>query len=87
MIDSGTSRFKIMKNFFQDNVGLSTIRSEAKVGQFNHTFVTKLVSDIHYIGGQSYIFPLYIYPEIDKKDLFSEHEPGKKKPNIKPKEF
>ncbi|MCH8034598.1 MAG: N-6 DNA methylase [Bacteroidetes bacterium] len=87
LIDSGTSRFKIMKNFFQDNVGLSTIRSEAKVGQFNHTFVTKLVSDIHYIGGQSYIFPLYIYPEIDKKDLFSEHEPGKKKPNIKPSIF
>ncbi len=32
-------------------------------------------------------FPLYIYPETDKKDLFSEHESGEKKPNIKPELF
>ena len=35
----------------------------------------------------NYHFSLYIYPETDKKDLFSEHETGEKKPNIKPELF
>ena len=34
---------------------------------------------------QSYIFPLYLYPEVNKKDLFTHLEPGTRKPNLNPR--
>lgn len=72
LIDRGTSRIDLMKNFFKANIGLATIRSESMAGDYNHIFITKNVSDIHYTGGQTYFFPLYLYSED-----------GTKTPNLK----
>jgi len=61
LIDRGTSRIDLMKHFFDKNIGLSTIRSEGIVGDFNHILITNIITDIHFVGGQSYVFPLYCY--------------------------
>ncbi len=49
---------KIMKHFFNSNIGIVTSRITTT---FDNVFVTKDISDIHLAGGQSYIFPLYVY--------------------------
>ncbi|MBE9591949.1 MAG: hypothetical protein IMF19_00570, partial [Proteobacteria bacterium] len=54
---------------FLDNQALTTIRSEAKEGDFSHSFISSFVTDIHYVGGQSYIFPLYLYSVTKKSNL------------------
>ena len=50
------NRSKIMDNFFdKDNIGLETSR----VGDF--IFVSKRISDEHFVSDNSFKFPLYIY--------------------------
>ncbi|MBE9594550.1 MAG: hypothetical protein IMF19_13850, partial [Proteobacteria bacterium] len=49
-----------------------TIRSEAKDVDFSHSSISSFVTDIHYVGGQSYIFPLYIYHDESKVKLLDE---------------
>lgn len=84
LIDRGCDRWELMKNFFKENLGLTTIRSESKYVNFSHISLSNFVTDIHYAGGQTYVFPLYLYPDADKKDLFShKRELGKKQPNIR----
>jgi len=85
LIDRGCDRLDLMGNFFYNNLGLSTIRSETNKLKFSQIFITELVTDIHYSGGQSYIFPLYLYPSIDKDHLFNQQaDAGERKPNIHP---
>jgi predicted helicase len=68
LIDRGCDRWDLMKNFFNENLGLVTIRSESKYVVFSHVFLTNFVTDIHYSGGQTYTFPLYLYPDTDKNE-------------------
>jgi len=68
LIDRGCDRWDLMKNFFNENLGLVTIRSESKYVVFSHVFLTNFVTDIHYSGGQTYTFPLYLYPDTDRKE-------------------
>lgn len=92
LIDRGCDRWELMQNFFEENLGLATIRSESKHVTFSHSFLSNFVTDIHYSGGQTYVFPLYIYPEkpTSKKKasgtvmmLFEPQEDYKvKKPNL-----
>jgi len=65
------SRSQIMDNFFdKDNIGLETSR----VGDF--IFVSKRISDEHFVSDNSFKFPLYVYnsdnlriPNLEKKIL------------------
>lgn len=65
------SRSQVMDNFFdKDNIGLETSR----VGDF--IFVSKRISDEHFVSDNSFKFPLYIYdsdnlriPNLEKKIL------------------
>jgi len=63
-------RRRIMKHFLNRNIGV-VLQKNPKNEVFTETFVTVNVSDKHLIGHQSFVFPLYLYPEIDKKGLFS----------------
>ena len=65
LIDRGCDRTKLMSNFFRDNTALILNRQSA---EFNHILVSENVTDIHFTGGQSYVFPLYLN-EGDKKQL------------------
>ena len=83
------TRREVMRHMLQDNICLITPkRVETKIpwqhclcgeGIIEHVTVSLKTID--------YVFPLHLYPKTDKKDLFSDHEAGEKKPNIKPKVF
>ena len=81
-------RGEIMRHFFNANIGLITERI-IREGNFRHTFITTCIEDKHTIDilGSSNVFPLYLYPETSKQDLFSEHKLQEKKPNIRPELF
>ncbi len=71
-------RWTVMKNFLLGkNLGL-VIKKKHNDRKYDHCFVTDKVTDVNFLGGQSYVFPLYIYSEND--DFFN----GNKKSNIDP---
>ncbi len=71
LIEGGTNRYNIMQHFIKgENVGLCFIRNDYGAESFNYFSITDKLVDIHTIGGQSYIAPLYIYNETDDDDLF-----------------
>jgi len=87
-IGRGGASKEIMTGFFESNLGIVTIRSESKAVNFSHIFISNFITDVHYIGGQTYVFPFYRNPEIDKKDLFNhEKDTKERQPNINPKVF
>ncbi|MHB9013943.1 MAG: type ISP restriction/modification enzyme [Ignavibacteriaceae bacterium] len=83
-------RSEIMQHFLMENVGLLICRQQNKVGFF-HSFITDKIIEACVVSNRTreinYVLPLYLYPETNKKDLFSEHGTGEKKPNIKPELF
>jgi predicted helicase len=86
----GQPCFPIMKNMLSDNLSLVICRQQNKVG-FKHCFISDILTESCLVSNKTreinYIFPLYLYPDTDKKDLFSEHESEEKKPNINPELF
>ncbi len=80
----------VMRHILQPNIGLKIVR-QVKSGTWRHVFVSDTITESSLISNRTseigYLFPLFLYPETDKKDLFSDHESGEKKPNIKPELF
>ncbi len=77
------SRKEVMRHLMQANLALIAPRqfkeqSGAFVAQHIATHKTVSVYDINNV------FPLYLYPDTDKKDLFSGTESHHKKPNLNP---
>lgn len=84
------SRRKFMNNFSSNNVSLCIGRQGSATGSdiYDIVYISENIVDLNlFRRGGELVFPLYIYPETDKKDLFSEHESVEKKPNIKPELF
>ncbi|HRS02234.1 MAG TPA: DNA methyltransferase, partial [Bacteroidota bacterium] len=83
-------RKKVMRHMFADNIGLITVRQVAE-GKFNHAFITNSIIESRITlsnKGIGYLFPLYLYPDIDINHLFSgEQIVSEKKPNIKREVF
>jgi len=87
LIDKGCDRWDLMKNFFEENLGLVTTRREPEMFGFS-AFICSYVGDIHLIGDQNYFFPLYLYPSSDKNALFYEGaKSSEKTPNINSEVF
>ncbi|MCM8784071.1 MAG: hypothetical protein NC818_04790 [Candidatus Omnitrophica bacterium] len=68
------SRKEVMRHMMQENLGLLTSRQAQ--GGFRHALVTDQIADLNSTGtagkyGSGYLFPLYLYPDSDKKDLFA----------------
>lgn len=82
LIDRGCARWDLMKNFFKENTGLATIRSFPNKNAFTHAFLSSFIVDIHYSGGQTYVFPQYIYSNIEKQNLFKTNDTKEQKSNI-----
>jgi len=85
------NRIEAMRNFFYKNLGLVTTR-QLSTDLFFHVFITDNISDICLPSIKTkesgYIFPLYFYPDIDKKDLFNyKKEREERKSNINCKLF
>jgi len=83
-IDFG--REAVMHHMVRDNIALNTVR-QTKMPGWRHAVVSDLMTPAVYveIKDGSNIFPLYLHPDISKKDLFSDLEPDEKKPNLNPK--
>src|SRR5690606_23108219 len=66
-----------------DNIGLLTCRQQ-RTSYFRHVFLSKFISERCSVslqtGEVSYIFPLYIYPEIKKQ--ISMNEKTERRPNL-----
>jgi predicted helicase len=81
---------KIMYHLMQENLALCIGRAGQVVGlekPWNIVFCSNSIEDFNlfYRGGNVNL-PLYLYPEIDKKDLFlHKRKLEKRKPNIVPK--
>jgi type I restriction-modification system DNA methylase subunit len=95
LIDRGCDRWDLMKNFFEENIGIILRRTAENTPDWRQVFVCENVMDINFLTAQTYVFPLYIYQE--KKDnpkkrsfssvmmLFEEQaEYSVKKPNLSP---
>ena len=97
LIDRGCDRWGLMKNFFEDNLGICVTRQLSTM-DFLHAFVTKKVADMCFVSLKTretgYIFPLYLYQQKDKPKkrsfgstmmLFEpQAEYTAKKPNLSP---
>ena len=68
------------------NICLIFTRATTKSKPFTHILCSSLAPLGRFFTDSTcitYFSPLFLYPKTDKKDLFSEHEPGEKKFNIK----
>ena len=81
-------RRELMRHMLEENVGLTTTRinRQASLGYF---FITSWLTDVHILDNardSTSLFPLYIYPDKNKRDLFNQHQ-IEKEPNIPPALF
>jgi hypothetical protein len=78
-------RLGVMKHMLRDNIALITVRQVAE-GDFNHCFAAETIVESRITTsnrGIAYIFPLFLYPEKNQKDLFRRPgEPTEKQPNL-----
>ncbi len=68
----GRPRYKIMRHMLQKNYGFLLMRTQQDARDFNTILVTDSVADKNFYGYQTYLYPLYIYPEqgsIDTKTM------------------
>lgn len=81
LLERGCDRWALMRNFFEENVGLETTRLlNRKAETFCHAFVNNQIIDMGFLSSKTsestYTFPLYLY--AGEGEQF-------KKPNINPK--
>jgi len=88
MVDWG--RQEVMRHMLEPNISLCFMRQVSTSESYTQVLLSEhMVDNRTFFSSKGIIqqAPLYLYPEIDKKDLFSKHETGEKKPNIKPELF
>lgn len=83
-IDFG--RPDVMRHMMQENLGLIMPRRVELEGGWQHALATNLLVEHVTVSLKTtdYLFPLYLYPDTDKKDLFSATETCHKQPNLNP---
>lgn len=68
---------KIFRNIInKKNLALLTTRNISSKVDFQHVFVSENVTDLHSVSDQTYVFPLYLYPEDGELDLDTECKPN-----------
>lgn len=83
-IDFG--RPEVMRHMIPDNLALNTMR-QTKMPEWKHAVVSNMMAPAVYveIKDGSNLFPLYLYLDSDKKDLFAQHgKAAQKQPNLNP---
>ncbi len=70
-----------------ENVALMTCRQLAGL-PWNHAMISNRITDDCMVSNRTrergYLLPLYLYPEADRRDLFSHLEPAGRQPNLNP---
>ncbi|MCL0074576.1 N-6 DNA methylase, partial [Thermodesulfovibrionales bacterium] len=78
------SRKEVMRHMRQENFGL-IVNRQIRMDKIQHCLATSFPTDLHILetaNASAYIFPLYLYPDTSKKDIFSHLESGERKPNL-----
>ncbi|MFQ6674428.1 MAG: type ISP restriction/modification enzyme, partial [Fidelibacterota bacterium] len=85
-IDFG--RPEVMRHMLQRNIGLIIPRRVELAGGWQHVLVTNLPGEHVTVSLKTidYLFPIHLYLDGDKKDLFSHFE-GEQRPNLDPSLF
>ncbi|MBM4456819.1 MAG: DNA methyltransferase [Chloroflexi bacterium] len=81
----GQPQQRVMRQMLAgENVALMMPKRVEHVGTWQHAFVTQHISDHVAVSLKTidYHFPLYLYPEADRRDLFSHLEPTARRPNL-----
>ncbi|MBT9144971.1 MAG: hypothetical protein DDT42_00832 [candidate division WS2 bacterium] len=76
-------RERIMNHFLNFNLGV-ILQKNTKTEFFTEVFVSQYIADKHLIGHRSFIFPLYLYPDVSKDDILGLSELGERRPNLNP---
>ncbi|MCI0559312.1 MAG: N-6 DNA methylase, partial [Nitrososphaera sp.] len=79
-------RPEVMRHMTQENLALVVPRRVELGGGWQHAIATNLLVEHVTVSLKTidYAFPLHLYPDTDKKDLFSGTESHHKQPNIHP---
>jgi len=78
-------RPEVMRHMIKDNLGLVFHKREELLIPYSHFLVTDKIVEHGCLSSKTtcYLAPLYLYPETDKKDLFSHTKKSEKsEPNI-----
>jgi len=72
------TRNDVMRHMLEENVGIISVR-QVKTGEtWQHVAISNALSESCYISNKtseiSYVFPLYLYPEDYKEDIFASSE-------------
>ncbi|AFN73993.1 Adenine specific DNA methyltransferase [Melioribacter roseus P3M-2] len=78
------TRPEVMRHMLEENIGLLTCR-QLSSNKWFHALISKNIIDDSLISNRTkertYVYPLYLYPDKEKNDLFSHHH-VERKPNI-----
>jgi hypothetical protein len=94
MIERGDHRYDLMSHMFSPNLSLITIRRLEAEGNLGHFFCTDELSVLHSLSSKegNFIFPLYLYPEQRRGEMFELEDDGSawplsekgRRPNLNP---
>ncbi len=71
---------RVMQHLLNKNIGICTSRKFPETISFG-TMITRLIGDIHSVADQTYFFPLYLYPDKTRKEIFEQNR-GERIPNF-----
>jgi Type ISP C-terminal specificity domain len=76
MIERGDHRFDLMKNLFEENISLITVRRTEQLGDHQHFYCSNELSVLHSTSSKegNFVFPLYTYP--DRNEITQERRPN-----------
>jgi len=81
-------RKEVMQHMMRENLGLMTRRQMLPNRPCNYFFITDTIISDGVIRsdnkGSESLFPLYLYPSVDKNHMFKEKKKGKRKVNLNP---
>ena len=81
-------RREVMQHLLQENLALITSRMTKgetfRHAQVAHTVVEKICMSPR-TSNNGFVFPLYLYPDGTRHDLFAHLEPSEREPNLNPK--
>lgn len=80
-------RPEVMRHMLRENLALVTPRRVEHVGTWQHALVCDLISEHVSVSLKTidYHFPLYVFPDTERLDLFTKHKTSERQPNLNPK--
>ncbi len=77
--------YDAMRHMLEENIGLTISKQVKASSDWRHCLISELIIESSFVSNKTSeitsIFPLYLYPDKNKKDLFNQHQ-TEKEPNI-----